>query len=293
MNPVGYRLSIGVDIFFVISGFLITSRLIAESKGDRVDLKSFYIRRVFRILPVALVYLAFLGMFHLLVSGTELLSCLTFWRNVALVSEPSYTGHFWSLSVEEQFYLAWPIGLRLMGLRRAKFCAVAGLMAIVAMKVIALVHPQWFPRGPGHYDGLLCGCIAAIAFPSITVRSRILFWTNLAVGFGLYDLAPFLSICLMTAVVSTVRNPDWSVSRFLEWRPLELIGQRSYGIYIWHLVFLYLWLPGDPSLWIIPRLLVTTVFVELSYRFVELPLQRFGKGIAGGALYENRALPKP
>src|SRR5262249_22149765 len=114
----------GVDLFFAISGFLITYRLITEYQSSgRIALKNFYIRRVFRILPPAFLYLsviALLTMFGVLrVRSTGILAAVFFLTNYVnpAISDFSFVAHFWSLSVEEHFYLLWPGALKSVGVR--------------------------------------------------------------------------------------------------------------------------------------------------------------------------------
>src|SRR5262249_53791297 len=107
--------NLGVRVFFVISGFLITTLLLAElDKAGRIDFKAFYLRRAFRIFPAFYVYLGAVGLLSLAsaipVPGTDLALAAGYATN--FVSERSWlVGHVWSLSVEEQFYLLWPLGL--------------------------------------------------------------------------------------------------------------------------------------------------------------------------------------
>jgi peptidoglycan/LPS O-acetylase OafA/YrhL len=160
----------GVDVFFALSGFLICSRLLQEQQETgRISLGAFYIRRVFRILPPFLLYLAVLAVLAavglLAVEGREFLSALLFTRNyIGPVREHGwYTGHFWSLAVEEHFYLLWPLLLVVCGSRRARPVVV----------LLALLVPAWHFLGDwlgllpaGHVaqrtdtrlDALLWGC---------------------------------------------------------------------------------------------------------------------------------------
>src|SRR5579871_4680695 len=99
----------GVGIFFVLSGYLITSRLLRENEcSARISLRRFYIKRFFRLMPCAWLYLIFLAVLGVL-QPLEMAGCLFFFRG-ALPSTPTHilTGHFWSLSIEEDFYLLWP-----------------------------------------------------------------------------------------------------------------------------------------------------------------------------------------
>jgi len=116
----------GVQLFFAISGFLITSRLIEEwNCFGRISLKRFYVRRVCRILPPAMTYLlviAILGLANiLLIQWSCWLSAVCFFRNYMPPGIGVFDDHYWSLSVEEQFYLIWPALLVLFGLYRARY----------------------------------------------------------------------------------------------------------------------------------------------------------------------------
>src|SRR5262249_54819702 len=135
--------AIGVDLFFGLSGFLIGTRLLEERRRTaRIHLVAFYIRRSFRILPpylaylVALTALAAVGV--LATPGRELASCLLFVRNYLIPTAGGgwYTGHFWSLAVEEHFYLIWPVLLIVWGARNAawKVAMLAG--AVAAWRIV-------------------------------------------------------------------------------------------------------------------------------------------------------------
>ena len=125
----------GVSLFFAISGFLICSRLLEEQSAfGRISLKGFYIRRACRILPAALAYLmfitlvAFLG--YIAVDRREFWATVFFWRNYLPIrwihrGWGGYTVHYWSLAVEEHFYLVWPILLVATGKRKARVVALA------------------------------------------------------------------------------------------------------------------------------------------------------------------------
>ncbi len=108
---------LGVDIFFGLSGFLITTLLLAESLAEgRIDLLAFYRRRAFRILPPALVFLTVIGLGGLFKTRLEVVAALFFFRNYLPIQHATYaTAHLWSLAIEEQFYLLWPGLLVLAG----------------------------------------------------------------------------------------------------------------------------------------------------------------------------------
>jgi peptidoglycan/LPS O-acetylase OafA/YrhL len=132
--------AMGVSVFFALSGFLITRRLMDER---RIDLKDFYRRRAFRILPPIVVYLAVvavlgLGLRVIPMDRSQLLASLFFYRNYLTppVSQGWYTGHFWSLAVEEHFYLVWPVLLSIVGFRRARWVAPALALAVAVWRVV-------------------------------------------------------------------------------------------------------------------------------------------------------------
>jgi len=182
----------GVSLFFAISGFLICSRLLEEQSAfGRISLKGFYIRRACRILPAALAYLifvtllAFLG--YIAVDRHELWATLFFWRNYLPKGWihrgwGGYTVHYWSLAVEEHFYLMWPILLVVTGRRRARFVAPALALMVAAWRWWDF-HHQWFAtllpgvlfagRTDVRLDGLLIGCAAALWLDDPSWRTRV------------------------------------------------------------------------------------------------------------------------
>ena len=284
----------GVDVFFAISGLLITWRFLAEWDAcGSISLRAFYIRRAFRILPPALSYLAIVGALGLFRSKWDAISCLTFWRNYLPQSSP--TSHFWSLSLEEQFYLIWPAILILAGLRRAPRWLFHAILAVCAWRVISPLCLGGFARdGTGKLilfwddmhtdmraDGLLWGCLAAFAFRA--GRPRVPAWGLAACALGLgisfhhFPLVAVVPISCAGLVLGTAQNPAWSISRSLESKPLVWLGRRSYGLYIWQQPFFF-----HPTfhLPLIARLAFLLAITEVSYRYFELPLQALGRRLA-------------
>jgi peptidoglycan/LPS O-acetylase OafA/YrhL len=280
----------GVDIFFAISGLLITERLLNEYRtGGQIDLRAFYIRRAFRILPPALLYLGVAAVLRLFVSKMDVFSCLAFWRNY--LSEVSlYAGHFWSLSLEEQFYAVWPLALVTLGLRRIRTFAFALIALVVVWRTLSFsLTSPWndYTHTDLRCDGLLWGCLAALAMyhGSRIEVSRIVFWACAIGSYILFFLpvaVSFVPGMIIAAVLGTVQHPGWSVSKILESKPLVWIGQRSYGIYLWQQLFIFY---GDLHLpfWlsISVRLTALLIFAEISYVLLERPLQNLGRRLAG------------
>src|ERR1700676_2157539 len=172
----------GVTIFFVLSGYLITSKLL---QGP-IDLKSFYVRRFFRLMPVAWAYLAALWISGEItglhwISGREIASCVFFYRNFFGPTYKIYAAHFWSLSIEEQFYLAWPCLLLFAGIRRSRWFAIGGALAVAAYRLIywADYNGQWMSfRTEVRADALLVGCLLALLLADARMRSVAQRWTR-------------------------------------------------------------------------------------------------------------------
>ncbi|HTY55494.1 MAG TPA: acyltransferase, partial [Candidatus Binataceae bacterium] len=244
--PMLYRITrhgaIGVDIFFCISGFLICTRLLCElHRNGEISLANFYIRRAFRILPPYLAYLLVIGALAyrgvLLIHRWEWLSCLLFFRNyIAQRDATWYLGHFWSLAVEEHFYLIWPGILVLFGSRRARWAAVLMALSVAGWRTLN-AHQNWISPAGGvafygrtdiRLDALLWGCWAALIVDAARWRSLItnsvspVIWTAM-VALLVYCVAytPPLSmlwqaILIPLVLVGTVLRPIGAVAWILE-----------------------------------------------------------------------------
>jgi peptidoglycan/LPS O-acetylase OafA/YrhL len=303
--------SLGVDVFFVLSGYLITSRLVAEQdKTGRISLPRFYLRRVFRILPPVCAYVVAMIVLKWVVrtadvNGSQIAASLFFFRNYQYSAHPTglLTAQFWSLAIEEHFYLFWPAVLVWFGRRKALVSAAVLAAASAAWRlalernstVAALVHcptpAQAVIRTDARLDGLLVGCVLALLLRNEAVRRFI--YRNFPRGapaillMGLYAdlhrthgfpaLTTYLLLALMLA--STLIVTEGLSYRALNLRPLVWIGSISYSIYIWQQVFL-LHLPGDMPLGrlnVFPMDLVCVVGVAwASFHLLEGPSIRLG-----------------
>ena len=307
--------AVGVHLFFAISGFLITNRLLEESRAAAsIGLSSFYIRRAFRILPAALVYLGALcgigfGLGRIPLNAGQVLASALFYRNYwrGPGAETWYTGHYWSLSVEEHFYLLWPGLLVLLGRRRARWMvpALASLFALWrAMDThfgwIAAFEPGWrglVERTDYRMDGLLWGCAAAFLWDSARVREWLLAHSRsvwavaavAAVALCLIAQPPgfeaLLALLMPVPLVLTAANPDGWLGRLLESPLASWWGRLSYSVYLWQQLFLpAYWLPS--SLGFAQRLPWNLVLIvacaSASYYLVERPLRRIGRRLAAG-----------
>lgn len=318
----------GVDLFLVLSGFLITSLLMAEAEGTgRIRLGTFWMRRVRRLVPALVVmlvasaaWLAVADWDALVRTRTMLLAgagYVTNWYQVAVPWVPwnpagreGLYEHLWSLAVEEQFYLVWPLVLSgvmvLVGVgRRTLFAAVvAGAAASVAVALVMFDGMQDAARVYLGTDtraiALLVGIALAVALPPARFTtwkpsSGALAALEVAGAVGLLGVIGFmlagtqaspwlyewgfLVIALLGGLlVITTAHPATSVSRLFAIAPLAWIGARSYGIYLWHLPVIYLCAPRFglhlPEGWLaLVQVALTVVIAALSYRFVERPIR--------------------
>jgi peptidoglycan/LPS O-acetylase OafA/YrhL len=284
----------GVDVFFGISGFLICNRLLSEERRyGSVSIRGFYTRRVFRILPVFLLYLFLVACFPP-IDWESWRAALLFYRNY-IVSPEWSTRHFWSLAVEEHFYLIMPLLFVIARPRRlTAFLSVATLVSLWSIvdakfQLTPVVEMRF--RTDYRMPALLCGCAAAIIFanfrpalkripkPEITVTLLSLIFVALILvpkplRFALQ--APLVPAML----ISTALYPTSWISRMLQIRPLAWIGKVSYGLYVWQEFFLT---PGTNVLWMqrFPvNLLVLSVVVAVSYFWIEIPLMNLGRRLS-------------
>lgn len=308
---------IGVDVFFVISGFLITQLLIDEA-GERnsIDLRNFWARRARRILPMSiLVTIATVvaGLFMLEPGKTRELSAvalgaLGFCANIVLffrtsdylsgVTAPSPLRHFWSLAVEEQFYLLWPLvvfaAVKYGKTNWKKWLIGVGALAGVASLVTSISITKGHP-GAGYYLPysrfweISAGALLALAgtrFDKIPgIAKAIGGWIGLvaivvaAVMYsestvfpGYAALLPILAtVCVLIA--GSVKFGPMSV---LSIEPLQLLGARSYSLYLWHWPLLVLLEArfGTPSAWAKAWIVLAAVVLSaISYRLIEQPVR--------------------
>lgn len=345
---------LGVDIFFVLSGFLITSILIQElTKTDRIDRAQFYLRRVRRLLPALLIVFVF----SIIATGLfahdaaypmrrDLPWALTFvlnWYYIFFdqsyfvnISRPPMLQHLWSLAIEEQFYVIWPFVLiainkfrpKSISIRTAIF-VVAGLGAVAAtiwMAYLSIKNGYPTPNDPSrayfgtdtHSMGLLIGCATAALWnleklnEHVTPDRRnvlnILGITALGVvayyllkvselNGNLYRYG-FFVISLATAVVIFLAtHPGLNLGYYLSFKPLVWLGDRSYGIYIWHWPIFMLLRPGIDVGWAdgittFVRLALVLVIADLSFRFIEMPIRK-GAILQLVSRWKKFGVPKP
>ena len=355
---------VGVDAFFVISGFLITSLLLREHAADgRIGLLAFWRRRARRLLPALGLLLAvcstvawLVGGDVLVALGRQLVGAVTFSYN--WLSVDSGTDYFaasgselfrnlWSLAVEEQFYVLWPLLLPVLLLLPRTWMRAAAALALSAASAVwmavVVIGGEGSPQTLGiditrayfgtdtHAFGLLLGVAVAVLWRAATrrepswMRRRAVRSTVLVVGIG--ALGGLVGVAALPPAQSTTTFPgtlaaasvltavaivagSWPSSWFgraVDAPPLRWVGDRSYGIYLWHwplLVLLVAAVQGSgvdqpfPA-WIgALALAITLAAAEASYRLVEMPVRRdgfrgtvrrLGSALRGSARSRSRA----
>lgn len=280
----------GVDVFFPLSGYLITTLLVRELDATgAAGLRRFYWRRATRLYPALLVTvaLAFAGWR----SG---LFALLYATNVALVwgehARPDALTHTWSLALEEQFYLLWPlvlVGLARLGLSRrviAAGCIAATAASWCVLATAGAVHAYFGPDARA--GGLLIGCAFALivsdtGVPAVLVRLNSLALPLVAAGLVIgashaYERAgntigiPFLSVATVLVLARVLTDATGPTARALSNRALVWLGERSYGLYLVHFGIVRA-LPGRGWL----ALALSLAACDLLYRFVEQPVLRW------------------
>jgi len=297
---IGDYAHLGVVVFFVISGFLITTLLISEhDHAGRVSLKLFYARRSLRIFPASYAYLAVLGV--LCVAGTIHLTASDFWHAITytmnyLPARSWQVGHLWSLSVEEQFYLLWPFAFVTLGSRKAywapAFVIALAVFARAANRFVLIGTPyhdlEMFPMVA---DSLAMGCLLARFRPwleqqrwylrlmqpgwSILLLALVLV-INRYTGYTVVEVfgMAILNLALAVLVHRCVYHAGGAFGRFLNWKPLAFIGVLSYSLYLWQQLFIN----RNSGAWMnaFPQNFVFAIAAALaSYYVVEKPLLKW------------------
>jgi peptidoglycan/LPS O-acetylase OafA/YrhL len=299
----------GVSVFFVISGFLITSLLLKEFNATgTIALRRFYLRRAFRIFPAFYFYLGII--FGLVLLGVFHTPLRAFFFAATYTSD-YYPGpgsgfgglqHLWSLSVEEQFYLLWPAALLLLRKRRALYLAwflilVSPLSRAITYVVLAPSHRAMVGRMfHSSIDTIMFGCLLALLWDNDRFtrlqRKWAGAWAMTGAVFFLFFLDPLLQqhfgfgydllvgttldgVSISVITVYVVKRPATFPGRILNTRVLRHIGVISYSLYLWQSI-----LTLGASRFFPLDLVALLACAELSYLFVELPSLRLRERFA-------------
>lgn len=311
-----------MDMFFVLSGFLITALLLKEQHSNgRVAFRAFWMRRGIRLLPALYVLLAVHYLFALIVDLDMSIEnesvfytsvyMLNFRMNNILTARVSEgLTQLWSLSVEEQFYLAWPLIVAfLLPLRRRLSTVV-----IVLSTVIVLVAARrglmfrdadganWFrlyTHTDTRVDSLLMGALMAYlwvhgkldlnnryarkavemaAYLSMALVTWLLFNIEMPQAFSYYGGFNLMAICFATIILACIQT-DWALRPLFVWAPLRKVGEVSYGLYLWHMMVMIVvarigseW---DPWARAVTAVAGSAGVTYLSWVLVEQPTMRF------------------
>ena len=335
---------LGVTVFFVLSGYLITGILISEEEEEgTIDLKNFWLRRIRRLVPavmsmaVVIIFVSAVVNRIIFTKGCKdfLASVLGFnnwWQIFNKVSYfeaagvPSPFTHCWSLAIETQFYLIYPLILlgiyKLVKSReegRAKrgllFAGVTLLLALISVILMIVLFDPQQDASRVYYGtdtrafSLLFGALLAILWEYRMVPRRLSASVNMVLGSVSFVVllvmtiaingssnfwyrgGQFVGTILTVLVIYTVSGRKTWLSRFLSNPVLKWIGDRSYSIYLWHYPIILLISKGIKASWWITliEIVLSVVLAELSYRFIETPIRH---GIIGEYLNILRSRPK-
>lgn len=318
LSPSGYY---GVDVFFALSGFLITTVLLKEFDATgSVSIRRFFMRRVLRLVPALLFavacLVAILAAFpasHLPFSKTiEQLPLTLFY--VSDIAQGAFNreivlfSHSWSLSVEEHFYLIWPfVLLAILRGRRERallLTAASGAVLISVARLAALPHllPDRLYYSPEfHSDGLLIGSVLALALRKTAVRDAFVRRGHIysliglvtivalcaepsgqSIEFGFYGGFTIAAIATTLIIGGVVHRPKSLSGRLLSTRPLVGLGRISYGVYLWHAPIALMFDEYGPRHFA-ATFALAIVAATISMRFVERPFLKLKDRYSAGA----------
>ena len=334
---------LGVDVFFVLSGYLITSVLLDawRRSGGRLGLGRFYVHRARRLLPALLAMITVTCAYVVLFLPDEAsklrggvvasFGYVTNWYLIlhqqsyfSSLGRPPMLQHLWSLAIEEQFYLLWPLllGIALKFWRPSRVKLAITIFAAAALSALLMAALYRAGGDPSrvyygtdtHSSGLLIGAGMAVLLPPWQLRGSLgkraplaldvlgltglllLVWSFANVSefdTTLYRGGYLVFACVAALVVLVAAHPATTVtSRLLATRPMVWIGKRSYGIYLWHWPVYMVTRPGlDIPLTGIPlfvlRVAITVALAAASYRFLEVPIRSGAIGRRLAALRQS------
>lgn len=269
---------IGVQLFFVLSGYLITKNLVKEYQNTtKINLKKFYLKRIWRLYPVLILACLFYFLYGVLFLEKRLLpavlgdifQALTYTTNFGITSIPDidYLSHTWSLCVEEQFYILWPLILILFVLNKNPLTPIVFLIALCFL----LRH---YFNSPGasyavlRWDALMIGCL--LSFDTIKKNKITLYFGIFSIlYYALYLPKPISNIDYLISSLGCgafLLHAGTYTFTILRSKVLIYFGQISYSLYIWHLLIMRINMPGYMSL------IISMLIADASFRFFEKPV---------------------
>ena len=290
----------GVDIFFTISGYLITSRILFEyKKYGTFNIKEFYIKRFFRIVPPFYLYLIFILLmnyfFDLKIAAIDILTSISFTR-IYFESHDWYTAHIWSLCVEEHFYILLSLYF-FWWKRKSNWVILASLIGIFAWNVISYRFKEIpsFSEIRNHLkvvssmDFMFAGALMAFysqefaglrkSMQKIQVPMFLLLFVLFSINFSLKTI--ILPIYLSLLIYLTSLDPHEKIVLLLENKIIKYIGTISYSLYLWQQFFLVTQNSMNKELAFFQtfpmNIILVFVFGSLSYRYIEKPIIKFGR----------------
>jgi peptidoglycan/LPS O-acetylase OafA/YrhL len=292
--------SLGVHVFFVLSGYLITQLLLQEhERSSDINLGNFYIRRAFRIFPAAFVFLAIVvGLHWREMHWTHVAAAVFYVANMDM-TRPWVFGHLWSLSIEEQFYLLWPFALKKWHAQKVPIllCVFVGTPVFRTLLYAIKAHGALVGSLPACADQLAIGCLLAIfaeRLPKIpgyvallmTAATILLPWYSATSAtrslIMLFLVRPLLHISVAGIVLHVIQAPY----RALNWAPIAWLGKISYSLYLWQEVFC-----SNPNLHYGYSLVIPAVVCAcLSYYLVERPMLNVREMFAQKALSNKSSI---
>jgi peptidoglycan/LPS O-acetylase OafA/YrhL len=299
---------LGVDLFFALSGFLITSTLVDEYKSSGgISLGAFYARRVLRLMPALFAMLAVYVVIAIFLAqhAAQHLTAAAFaagyvmnWVIAFNLGPAGFVAHTWSLGVEEQFYLLWPALLLLVlswaGRRAAVGIGVMLLAVSTMWRVYLAAHGASWERTYCGFDtgadAMFAGCVLALVDFSPEMLSFMCssWYIPAALISGFCVVAAYgahwmqfwgmtvFGLCAAWLVRFLAISRGSLLDTVLEWTPLQFLGRISYGVYLWHLLILWLLLFAhlQDGLIILAILPLSVIVALLSYALIELPFLR-------------------
>lgn len=275
----------GVHVFFVLSGYLITGLLQKEhAREGRISLLAFYQRRCFRIFPAAFTYILIIALLSP-ASRSALVYAVTYTTSYHPIDIPLLFQHLWSLSVEEQFYLLWPLAL-LLSFRHRAWIAWSTMIVAALFRLWIVCNPNYNPVYThfsffGTMDSIAAGCLLAIYEPQVRSRCQWMaqspaiaialpltawvveaaFWDKMSVLWGVFPLLVGLWVLLM------IERRDWILNNIVA----STLGVLSYSLYLWQQPLTLL---SKPSMVLKPIALLACA--TASYILIEKPMLKLG-----------------